>query len=92
MAEESDFKKQYNKLVSSNLYQQTLPSWRPRPTLPSTALTFFLFGIITTLFGYLLLTKSNEIVAISERYDEDSVCGTPWYDSMKEREVCNVTF
>ena len=74
--EESDEKnteekkiEEYESLKSSKFKQQKLPAWRPVPTITSSTVTFFLFGIIFIIIGVFISSLSKQIVEVKQRYD-----------------------
>ena len=60
---------EYESLKSSKFKQQKLPAWRPVPTITSSTVTFFLFGIIFIIIGVFISSLSKQIVERSFRYD-----------------------
>lgn len=67
-------KERKHKLEKNRFKQQTLPAWRPVPTLMSSLITFLVFGVIFISFGIILIIFTNEIVEVEYRYDNK--CGT----------------
>ena len=61
---------EYEKLKNSKFKQQKLPGWRPVPTITSTTIIFFCFGIVFIILGIIILIFSNKIEEISFRYDD----------------------
>ena len=59
-----------DKLKASKFKQQTISSWRPKPTGKSTVLTFAIFGVLFLGIGALLFLLSNQIFEVSVQYDE----------------------
>ena len=72
---------EYEKLKNSKFKQQKLPGWRPVPTITSTTIIFFCFGIVFIILGIIILIFSNKIEEISFRYD----------DYCKDKNPCIVT-
>jgi len=62
---------EYEKLKNSKFKQQKLPGWRPVPTITSTTIIFFCFGIVFIILGIIILVFSNKIEEVSFRYDEE---------------------
>ena len=62
---------EYEKLKNSKFKQQKLPGWRPVPTITSTTIIFFCFGVVFIVLGIIILIFSNKIEEISHRYDEE---------------------
>ena len=60
------------KLEKNRFMQQTLPAWRPVPTLVSSLITFLIFGIIFITLGIILIEFSNDINDKVVRYDKAS--------------------
>ncbi len=60
---------EFERLKNSKFKQQKLPAWRPVPTITSTSVTFFLFGIAFIVIGIVVLNYSNQIVEVSQQYD-----------------------
>lgn len=58
------------KLEKSRFKQQTLPAWRPVPTLVSSLITFLVFGVIFLSLGIILIEFSNNIKDEVVRYDD----------------------
>lgn len=79
MTENQD--KVYERLKNSKFKQQKLPGWRPVPTITSTTIIFFCFGIVFIILGIIILIFSNKIEEISFRYD----------DYCKDKNPCIVT-
>jgi len=63
-------KEKKQKLEKNRFKQQTLPAWRPVPTLISSLITFLVFGVIFLTLGIVLLEYSNDIVEVEVRYDD----------------------
>jgi hypothetical protein len=61
---------EYERLKNSKFKQQKLPGWRPVPTITSTTIIFFCFGIVFIILGIVILVFSNKIEEISIRYDD----------------------
>jgi hypothetical protein len=61
---------EFQRLKNSRFKQQKLPAWRPVPTITSTSLTFFLFGIAFIVIGIVVLNYSNQIVEVIQKYDD----------------------
>jgi hypothetical protein len=61
---------EFQRLKNSRFKQQKLPAWRPVPTITSTSLTFFLFGIAFIIIGIVVLNYSNQIVEVIQKYDD----------------------
>ena len=72
---------EYERLKNSKFKQQKLPGWRPVPTITSTTIIFFCFGIVFIILGIIILIFSNKIEEISFRYD----------DYCKDKNPCIVT-
>ena len=68
---EKDENEEYERLKNSKFKQQKLPGWRPAPTITSTTIIFFCFGIIFIILGIIILVFSNKIEEVSYRYDEE---------------------
>ena len=68
-------------MKNSKFKQQKLPGWRPVPTITSTTIIFFCFGIVFIILGIIILIFSNKIEEISFRYD----------DYCKDKNPCIVT-
>lgn len=79
--ENRKFREKYEKLKASQMRQQSLPAWRPIPTLKITMLTFLLIGILFLSFGIVFQEKSKDI--IEEQVQYDITC--------KGKRLCNVT-
>ena len=62
---------EYEKLKNSKFKQQKLPGWRPVPTITSTTIVFFCFGVVFIVLGIIILILSNKIEEISHQYDEE---------------------
>ena len=62
---------EYERLKNSKFKQQKLPGWRPVPTITSTTIIFFCFGVVFIILGIIILVFSNKIVEVSFRYDEE---------------------
>lgn len=58
------------KLEKSRFKQQTLPAWRPVPTLMSSLITFLVFGVIFLTLGIVLIEFSKDIEQASIQYNE----------------------
>lgn len=58
------------KLEKNRFKQQTLPAWRPVPTLVSSLITFLVFGVIFLTLGIVLVEFSNNIQEISMQYND----------------------
>ena len=63
----------YENLKASRFKQQKLPAWRPVPTITSTTITFFTFGIVFIIIGIIVLVYSAKIVEIKTRYDSECI-------------------
>ena len=61
---------EYERLKNSKFKQQKLPGWRPVPTITSTTIIFFCFGVVFIVLGIIILIFSNKIEEVSLRYDE----------------------
>ena len=61
--------KKKEKLMNSKFKQQTLPAWRPVPTLKSSLITFLAFGTIFIIIGILLIHFSRGILELSVQYN-----------------------
>lgn len=59
------------KLEKNRFKQQTLPAWRPVPTLMSSLITFLVFGVIFLTFGIVLIEFTKDIVEVEHRYDTE---------------------
>lgn len=79
--EKQRIKERVENLRKSKFKQQTLPAWRPIPSFKSTMITFLIFGIIFLALGIVLYVMSDNIIEISERYDNRCVMKT--YCSIK---------
>ena len=73
-AEKQRIRDKIEKLKQSNFKQQTLPAWRPVPTLMSTLLTFLVFSVVFLALGINLYNSSNEIIELEKRYDNVPEC------------------
>ena len=62
---------EYERLKNSKFKQQKLPGWRPVPTITSTTIIFFCFGVVFIVLGVIILVFSNQIEEVSYRYDEE---------------------
>ena len=62
---------EYERLKNSKFKQQKLPGWRPVPTITSTTIIFFCFGVVFIVLGVIILIFSNKIVEVPYRYDEE---------------------
>ena len=62
---------EYERLKNSKFKQQKLPGWRPVPTITSTTIIFFCFGVVFIVLGIIILVFSNKIEEVSFRYDEE---------------------
>ena len=62
---------EYERLKNSKFKQQKLPGWRPVPTITSTTIIFFCFGVVFIIRGIIILVFSNKIVEVSIRYDKE---------------------
>lgn len=62
---------EYERLKNSKFKQQKLPGWRPVPTITSTTIIFFCFGVVFIVLGIIILVFSNQIEEVSYRYDEE---------------------
>jgi hypothetical protein len=80
MENKEEENEEYEKLKNSKFKQQKLPGWRPVPTITSTTIIFFCFGIVFIILGIIILIFSNKIEEISFRYD----------DFCKGQTTCNV--
>ena len=58
------------KLEKNKFKQQTLPAWRPVPTLISSLITFLVFGVIFLTLGIVLIEFSKDVQEYKIRYDE----------------------
>ena len=81
MENKEEENEEYEKLKNSKFKQQKLPGWRPVPTITSTTIIFFCFGIVFIILGIIILIFSNKIEEISFRYD----------DYCKDKNPCIVT-
>lgn len=70
----------YEKLKNNKFKQQQVPSWRPKPTVASTTITFLVFGVIYLVGGIIVNWFSNDISEVKMDYTE--ACGN--------QEICNV--
>ena len=77
---------EYERLKNSKFKQQKLPGWRPVPTITSTTIIFFCFGIVFIVLGIVILVFSNKIEEISIRYDD--IC----QEKKKKGEDCEIIF
>lgn len=57
------------KLESNRFKQQTLPAWRPVPTLISSLITFLIFGVIFLTLGIVLIEFTKDIKEVKVRYE-----------------------
>jgi hypothetical protein len=57
--EKQRIREKIEKLKSSKFKQQSLPSWRPVPTVMSAMITFAAFGVIFLSIGIILLIMSQ---------------------------------
>ena len=62
---------EYERLKNSKFKQQKLPGWRPVPTIMSTTIIFFCFGVVFIILGVIILIYSNQIEEVTYRYDEE---------------------
>ena len=76
---------EYERLKNSKFKQQKLPGWRPVPTITSTTIIFFCFGIVFIVLGIIILVFSNKIVEVSYRYDEEC------RKQKEDKGYCNIT-
>ena len=67
--EEAEYE-EYEKLKNSKFKQQKMAGWRPVPSMARTVVIFFVLGIVFVGLGVLILLFSNEIVEITEKYDD----------------------
>ena len=81
MENKEEENEEYEKLKNSKFKQQKLPGWRPVPTITSTTIIFFCFGIVFIILGIIIIIFSNKIEEISFRYD----------DYCKDKNPCIVT-
>ena len=58
------------KLEKNRFKQQTLPAWRPVPTLVSSLITFLVFGVIFLTLGIVLVVYSKNIQEVSIQYND----------------------
>ena len=68
--EKQRIRESIEKLKQSKFKQQTLPAWRPVPTILSSMLQFALFGIIFLIAGIGIQIMNDSIVELQVRYDE----------------------
>ena len=71
MENKDEENEEYERLKNSKFKQQKLPGWRPVPTITSTTIIFFCFGVVFIILGIVILIFSNKIEEISYRYDEE---------------------
>mmetsp|Transcript_10087 Transcript_10087/g.11486 ORF Transcript_10087/g.11486 Transcript_10087/m.11486 type:complete len:132 (+) Transcript_10087:13-408(+) len=64
-------KEKKQKLEKNRFKQQTLPAWRPVPTLMSSLITFLVFGVIFLTFGIVLIEFTKDVVEVEYRYDTE---------------------
>ena len=83
MENKDEENEEYEKLKNSKFKQQKLPGWRPVPTITSTTIIFFCFGIVFIILGIIILVFSNKIVEVIHRYDNDEKC--------KGKDSCDIT-
>ena len=57
-------------LEKSRFKQQSLPAWRPNPTLLTTLITFVIFGLIFLTLGILLLEWGKTINEFTINYHD----------------------
>lgn len=69
--EESDII--YEKLKKSKFKQQAVPTWRPKPTVTSTTVTFICFGLIFIAIGLIILHFSDKVYEKKIDYS-DNIC------------------
>ena len=60
-------------LRNNKFKQMELPCWRPKQSFCQTAYIFLAFGGLFSILGAVLLTKSNQILQFTFRYD--TTCG-----------------
>lgn len=75
-------KEKKQKLEKNRFKQQTLPAWRPVPTLMSSLITFLAFGVIFLTLGIVLIEFSKDIVQFDVRYD----------NKCHGQTTCNISF
>ena len=66
------------KLEKNRFKQQTLPAWRPVPTLVSSLITFLVFGVIFLTLGIVLVEFSKDIQEVSIQYHDTWKGKTSW--------------
>ena len=71
MENKEQVNEEYEKLKNSKFKQQKLPGWRPVPTITSTTIVFFCFGVVFIVLGIIILIFSNKIEEISYQYNEE---------------------
>jgi len=54
--------------------QQQLPAWQPILTPTPVIITFLVVGVAFIIIGIPLLVASNNVVEVSQRYDDNSQC------------------
>jgi len=59
----------YDKIKDSRFKQQTLPAWRPVPTILTAVIVFIAFGVIFILLGIILLYYSKKVHSIEKYYE-----------------------
>ena len=82
--EKQRVKEKIEKLRKSKFKQQTLSSWRPKPTAKSTVLTFAIFGVMFLGIGGALFMMSQQIFETSVQYNE--VCK----EHLQKHDHCSV--
>jgi hypothetical protein len=74
------------KLEKNRFKQQTLPAWRPVPTLMSSLITFLVFGVIFLTFGIVLIEFTKDIVEVEKRYDSSWGNAASWTITLEIKE------
>ncbi|CAI2373757.1 unnamed protein product [Moneuplotes crassus] len=69
-------KEKKKRLEGNRFKQQTLPAWRPVPTIVSSMITFLVFGVIFLTFGIVLIEFTKDIVEVEYRYDNNCAVGS----------------
>lgn len=68
--EKQRIRENIEKLKQSKFKQQTLPAWRPVPTVLSSMLQFAIFGIIFMTIGIGIKVMNDQITEMEIRYDD----------------------
>jgi hypothetical protein len=71
----------YYKFKNSKFKQQTLPAWRPVPTMCSIIIVYLTFGVIFISISIVLLLFSRDVVKLE----------IPYNDECKDQEICKIS-